>query len=76
MSMAILNVQVPLPQHSVEVKVVVGVVHELNGCTSPLGHQHHCSDIPPLCFRNFWMVVEVTPSVLKDDHQGRKRSIL
>ena len=47
MSMAILNVQAPLPQHSVEVEVVV---HKLNGCTSPLSDQHHCSDTPPFCF--------------------------
>ena len=32
----------------------------------------------PLHFvsENFWMVVEVTFSILTDDHQGRKRSIL
>ena len=32
----------------------------------------------PLHFvlENLWMVVEVAPSILKDDHQSRKRSIL
>ena len=66
MSMAILNVQVPLPQHSVEVEVVV---HKLNGYW-----MISITVAIPLHFvpENLWMVVEVTPSILKDDPQGRR----
>ena len=62
MSMAILNVQVPLPQHSVEVEVVVGY------------WMISITVVIPLHFvpENLWMVVEVTPSILKDDPQGRR----
>ena len=76
MSMAILNVQVPLPQHSVEVEVV-GVL-----CISLMDALHHWVISSTVAIslhfvsENLWMVVEVAPSILKDDHQSRKRSIL
>ena len=75
MNMAILNVQVPLPQYSVEVEVM-GVL-----CISLMDAHHHWmisitvrSDTPPLCSRKLldgsWGYDH------QDDHQGRKRSIL